>query len=513
MKKIKIFNRFYITFFLFITLIVSTALYFSFNGLLSFTHGPLYYYFAEGLYENKELNSTIFALPTNDFTSPQMGIVFVHYLGILLFGKEKFFLFFIFLSSTLWWGVLYNFCQNDKFKNFKQIEKVIIFLLVFLQPYNINQIANFSNEGVYIPCLILCFFFILEVMQNDFKKNTLKIVFIITFLLFGSFFRVHNLVFFISIIIFLLALKNYKLFKLSIYLFILAIFIKFILLYHFFPFVVDNIISFIKNLFTVFFQIDLSEYSKKSNWIVISKDNILDKFISATEIFTFFLLLKKFIPEYKIIIFFINFFFIFIFYKSSESIKVVIDKKFNLLSIIFICLSTIFTFILPIFEYSYLLPTSFIIIIYYFSFFKKILNIYLIKSICFASLLYFIIIFNAFFIFKSNKIETYYYRITFNELKTIVNKIDVKSTLFYIDFEKYLTMPEFYRWIFGDKICNYRMSSNRCSEIINKKNFKYIIIKTLDKDTLNLKHFNYIDNIENYKIIKFNSYLLLENIK
>ena len=158
MLKLKTLNNIYFKIFFFILIIISLSLYLSFEGIISFTHGPLYYYLAEGMYDYKEFTSTIFAIPTNDFIHPQMGIIFIHYFGILIFGKKKFFLFFIILSSLLWLCVFYNLYKKKEFKIFTNHEKIILFTLIFLQPYNINQLSNFSNEGIYFPSLILSFF-------------------------------------------------------------------------------------------------------------------------------------------------------------------------------------------------------------------------------------------------------------------------------------------------------------------------------------------------------------------
>jgi hypothetical protein len=73
------------------------------------------------MYDYKEFTSTIFAIPTNDFIHPQMGIIFIHYFGILIFGKKKFFLFFIILSSLLWLCVFYNLYKKKEFKTVQSL--------------------------------------------------------------------------------------------------------------------------------------------------------------------------------------------------------------------------------------------------------------------------------------------------------------------------------------------------------------------------------------------------------
>ena len=71
--------------FILIISVSSFALYLSFNGIISFTHGPLYYFYAEGLIEHKRLVGNMFAIPVEVYT-PQIGISYIHALGILFLG-------------------------------------------------------------------------------------------------------------------------------------------------------------------------------------------------------------------------------------------------------------------------------------------------------------------------------------------------------------------------------------------------------------------------------------------
>jgi hypothetical protein len=514
MLKFKTLNNIYFKIFFFILIIISLSLYLSFRGVISFTHGPLYYYLAEGMYDHKEFTSTIFAIPTNLFVHPQMGIIFIHYFGILIFGKKNFFLFYIILSSFLWLYVFYNLYKKKEFKIFTKHEKIILFLLIFLQPYNINQLSNFSNESIYLPALILSFFFFLDFLQGD--KNKIKILFILIFFFLGSFFRIHNIVFLISLIFFLLVLKKYKLFLNSILFFILFLIFKIFIIWNFFPSVADNLISWFKSYIDTLTFINLNEYSRESNWSIsntFSFNNLLVKFNNGSSIFTFFLFLKKFFANYQFIICLINLFFIFIFLKSSYIVSNKISKNFNLLSIIFIFFSFSFLFLLPIFEFSYLLPTSFIIIIYFFLFIKVFFRFNILKLFYLAASIYSIFIIIIFLIIRTPNIESYYYRDTYYELKNIVKNVDKNTTLFYINFEN-LTMPEFYRWIFDDKICNYQMNSDECSKLTNKEKIINIIIKDLSNDSyVDIKSLSYIVNIDSYKINKIGTYIILEKLK
>ena len=75
-------------------------------------------------------------------------------------------------------------------------------------------------------------------------------------------------------------------------------------------------------------------------------------------------------------------------------------------------------------------------------------------------------------------------------------------------------MPEFYRWIFDDKICNYQMISDECSKLTNKEKIINIIIKDLSNDSyVDIKSLSYIVNIDSYKINKIGTYIILEKFK
>ena len=82
--------------FILIISITSFALYLSFSGVISFTHGPLYYFYAEGLIEHKRLVGNMFAIPSEVYT-PQIGISYIHAIGIFFLGKKYWFIFFYYL--------------------------------------------------------------------------------------------------------------------------------------------------------------------------------------------------------------------------------------------------------------------------------------------------------------------------------------------------------------------------------------------------------------------------------
>jgi hypothetical protein len=333
----------------------------------------------------------------------------------------------------------------------------------------------------------------------------------------GSFFRIHNIVFFISLIFFFFVLKKYKLFLNAFFIFILFLIFKIFIIWNFFPSVADNLIGWFKSYINTLTFINHTEYSKESNWSLsntFSFNNLLVKFNDGLSIFTFFLFLKKFFPNYQFITFLINLLFFFIFLKFSYIVSNKINKNFNLLSIIFIFFSFSFLFLLPIFEFSYLLPTSFIIIIYYFLFIKVFFRFNILKLFYLTASIYSIFIIIIFLIIRTPNVESFYYRDTHNELKNIIKNVDKNTTLFYINLEKYLTMPEFYRWIFDDKICNYQMNSDVCSKLTNKEKIIKIIIKDLSNDKyIDIQKLDYIVNIDSYTINKIGTYIILEKLK
>ena len=105
----------------------------------------------------------------------------------------------------------------------------------------------------------------------------------------------------------------------------------------------------------------------EDHYLRLDKDVYLHKLVNATSVFSFFLFLKKFLSDSYLKILFVNVIFIIIFYFSLKILRNK-NKIFYNLSLIFVIFSAIFIYLIPIFEYSYLLPTSFLIIIFIFLF-------------------------------------------------------------------------------------------------------------------------------------------------
>ena len=65
-------------------------------------------------------------------------------------------------------------------------------------------------------------------------------------------------------------------------------------------------------------------------------------------------------------------------------------------------------------------------------------------------------------------------------------------------------MPEFYRWIIGGKICNYKLDITKCASILNVKNVKNIVFFSNQEFDL-----NFIKNLSQYEIENKQNYTIL----
>jgi hypothetical protein len=496
--------------FLLIISITSFALYLSFSGIISFTHGPLYYFYAEGLIEHKRLVGNMFAIPSEVYT-PQIGISYIHAIGIFFLGKKYWFIFYILFVSVLWNFVFQIVKKNNLFDNLINKEKILLFLLLFLQPYNINQIANFSNESVYVPLLIISFFSLTDFIkrnQNEKISFIKQDVFIILFLFFGVLFRVHNIILFASIIFYFLLNKQYKLLVYSTLYFIFALTCYIIFTKGYIPHAFGLLKNFALNMYNsnIIGQY-IGDKLSEDHYLSLDKDVYLHKLVNATSVFSFFLFLKKFLSDSYLKILFINVIFIIIFYFS---LKILRNKNriFYNLSLIFVIFSAIFIYLIPIFEYSYLLPSSFLIIIFYFFYFKNLFKSNFIKVSYFLIALYSAIIASIFLIYENDKIETFQYRETFNSFKNLTKDFKTENTLLYFN-EELITMPEFYSWISKNKICNKELKVSQCAKILNKKEIKYIIVKYGTHQLDNNFSLKFIDNINDYEKNYNNKILIL----
>ena len=173
-------NIFLLFFILFVSLGVYCA---SKNGWLPLVHGPYYFSIAQSLFHYNEINQYAIYPPVQTLVyTLQIGISFFEY--FIFFISEKYwYLIFYFLTSLVWVIV---FCEFLKLKiNFlSKVDKYLLFTILFFQPYNLNQLGNFSNEALYFPSLLYFFFsFFRHIKSNNFKISYYWIAFSIFLLL------------------------------------------------------------------------------------------------------------------------------------------------------------------------------------------------------------------------------------------------------------------------------------------------------------------------------------------
>ena len=190
------------------------------------------------------------------------------------------------------------------------------------------------------------------------------------------------------------------------------------------------------------------------------------------------------------------------------------NNLFNLYNLTYFSFSTLFVLLLPPFEYSYILPFSFIIFIYSFIGFKSFLpkTYKIILKITLTVGIIFIFI-NYFFI-NSSLIEGYEYRKFVKDLKkNYVISEQQKQGVFYLAEDAHDHFEEFY-W--QNKIkrpfCQIRVVSvSECKEVQEKSDdlFIYIIGKNLENLTTMYGH-----KIVNSEVIEANEdFNLNDNIK
>jgi hypothetical protein len=223
----------------------------------------------------------------------------------------------------------------------------------------------------------------------------------------------------------------------------------------------------------------------------IQKDIFLNRVLNAVSNLSFYLYIKKFVSGVTIALT------ISLFFSSITIISLLTNmrnnlKNFSLLSLIFLFFSCVFIFILPMFEYSYLLPSTFLIIIFNFILFKKIFKK---KTYSFLSL--FLILITFFFIgvfsglIKFKNIEIYSYRSYVKRIINLSKSIDTKNSLIYFN-EENPSMPEIYRWYLKVPVCNFSLSYINCASLrkIDKVNKVYIIATETKGAKFNKKFLN-----------------------
>ena len=336
-------------FFLFsvILMINSILFYLSYIGLINIAHGPLYYFMAESLVENYSIFPNIFAIPKPNVT-PQVGISFIFAIFIFI-SKKYWFIFHIIFNSFVWLWAIKKINNYLTKLGISKLDAFIVSALIFLQPYNLNQIAGFSNESYYIPFLIICTLFLLEKIHENknnkiiffFKANYL-IVFL--FLVLGIFFRIQNLVLLASLILFFYINQDFFKFKIFAIITIFSLLIWILVTKNFFYNSYLNVIDLLDSAYQGF--VDIDNLIEKNSLLPASnyktdKNIFVAKLNNSLSIFSFPLLIKKMsispITELMINLFLMTFYFFF-------NSKYKIDKNLYKFSNIYIFLSMIFFF-------------------------------------------------------------------------------------------------------------------------------------------------------------------------
>lgn len=483
-----------LTFYIVVLLLSGLVLNLSFSGYWNILHGPKYFAIAEGIIKYGELKSNIFAIPRpEDIFTTQIGVSFIILPSIIIFGQKFWFIGLIF-AILFSWKLAFN--QTEKFlQSFKIFNKLDIFLIIlffFVQPYNLNQIAAFSNQSIYIPLLIFSFFKILEIFDS--KKIDLNSYFFIFifFLFLGAFFRVHHFVFLFSIFFFFLFFLNKKFIKISIIILPIILILNFLITkYSGLNESIEHIYKFINVIINSFLNENIQNIREGDRFSNPPKDLFwLFKINDSLNIYSFFLFIPKFTNN-LVISFLINFLcfliFLFIIFKNFQNFK---QKKFFIFSFIFLICSNFFLFILPMFELSYLLPTNFVIILNYYLFLKKFTGKYFYKTI-FSIFISFAFILTLFYtgILESKFIESHKSRKVIKLFIKDFEKIDHSNSLVYFISNK-PTYPELHYW-FNKKnsICNFDLEFKQCAKLKNITNVKkiHIIISDTEGKLLNLQ--------------------------
>ena len=499
----KVYN---LTFYVIILILSFLILQLSFSGYWNILHGPKYFAIAEGIIKYGELKSNIFTIPRpEDIFTTQIGISFIILPCVMIFGTNFWYIGFVFILLLLWNLALK---QTQKFlKNFYNLNNLDIFLIIlffFIQPYNLNQIAAFSNQSVYIPLLIFSFFKILEIFKAGKVDLNINFLILILFLLLGAFFRVHHFVFLFSIFFFFLISKNVKFIKISLIILPIILILN-ILIINFSGLneSIAHINKFIDVIINSFITGDIENIREGDRFSNPPEDFFwVFKINDTLNVYSFFLFIPKFTDNLFLSLLINTFFFLiflFLIFKNYQYYK---NDKFFILSIIFLILSNIFLFILPMFELSYLLPTNFIIILNYYLFLKNFTKKYFYKFLS-STLIIFTIILSMFYtgVIKSPFIESHASRKIIKLFMNEFNKIDHDNSLVYF-LRKNPTYPELHYW-FNKKnsICNFGLDFEKCAELKNIKDVK----------KLHFIRSNILDDFDFKKYEKLNFVLIEKN--
>ena len=492
-------------FFLILYFISIILFYLSKNNFFPVAHGPFYFSFAESLYNGLGLYS-YWTIPQDEglVYTFQMGVSFIMYLSLLVFKKTAWFYIFYLFSTVLWFLAFKQIKFFLKKINFKSPEIYLFFILVFFQPYNLNQIATFSNEVIYYPVLIFSFFLLINYFDdNSFKiKNYESIILILTFV-FGIFFRFHHVVFLSTVGIYIvffkrdLILKYILISSISLILFIFIIFNTTLI----------NSLAMAQSIFTTsldnfnFLNIfeNLNNTKKDLNigmGYVKDNDYLFVTLVRLTDIFTYPILLQKFSSSILI-----KFFMAMIFLFLNIGGLIILKNKaknFYYLSIIFTILSLVFLIFLPFFELSYVLPLGFIFILNILIFLKTILKDYYLKILIPIFVTFILVIVFAYTGFYKNKIiEVYGNRQLTEDVKNFYKEYPFKENLYYATSDVYYTY-ELHYWHGGSRICLVSISIEECQKLRGIKKFKNVIF-LFNKDTLVLEDQIYQNFLEENK--------------
>ena len=233
-----------------------------------------------------------------------------------------------------------------------------------------------------------------------------------------------------------------------------------------------------------------------------SNINISETFHKITEkffvIITYPFLLTKFTKETSIY-FILGVSILYLMFLGFK-IHIKENKLFNIYNLFYFSLSSLFVLMLPPFEYSYVLPFSFIIFLYAFIGFKSLIPKF--YKLIFKGVLVFGIVFIGlnYFIISSSLIEGYEYRKFIKDLKKMYIHDMQSIGVFYLAKDAQDNFEEFY-WQNKIKVpfCQIKtVSVENCVKVQNKKNDLFIYI--LGKNFNNLGREFQIQLRENHNL-------------
>lgn len=461
------------------------------NNFLPLAHGPYYFSIAESLVNKIGFNFYAIYPAYKDLVyTLQIGISFIISL-FLIFSKKYWFILFYFFISILW---LFVYLEITKIKKigFEKIDFLILFFILFFQPYNINQIANFSNESYYFPSFLISFLWAFKYFENikNIKIDEPLILFTI-FIIFGIYFRLHHVIFCISLFLYFVYKKNNSA---NIYLILVGLTQ---ILFYFLFIKFGDMVSTFKN-HENYLSVIYSELTNINSTVI---KQYLFKFL---KIISFPAFAEKLINNFYLRLA-INFFICILIFNGFRIIK---KNYYNffLYNFLYLFLSIIFILLLPPFEYSYVLIISLQVYLAIYVCCKAIFKKYFYKLFFFTSVIFVAIVFNAYFFnVKTKLVEGYQNRKYVNLIINFYKKHSPEYYIFYFD-ETLLKHTEPFYWHSGKlRHCLLNVSVNRCAKNTRDKldtNFKVIVISKREKNQKNL----FID-----KLIELEKNFMIQN--